>query len=52
MPKQIEERLRRDARKQGLQPGTDRYNAYVYGTSRRIEDYKRRKRQGGSHARK
>ena len=37
MPKALEERLKRQAEREGLEPGTDRYNAYVYGTLKRIE---------------
>ena len=40
MPKEVEDRLKRQAEKQGLRPGTDRYNAYVYGTLNRIEKKK------------
>lgn len=32
MPKQEEIRLKIQAKKKGLKPGTKEYNAYVYGT--------------------
>lgn len=40
MPVEIERRLIRQAKKRGLKPGTDRFNAYVYGTLQKIEKLK------------
>src|SRR5690348_7467559 len=36
MPKQLENQLKQSAKKQGLKPGSDRYNAYVYGTLHKV----------------
>lgn len=36
MPKQLEERLMREAKKKGYKPGSKEFNAYVYGTMRRM----------------
>lgn len=32
MPKRLEEALKRSARKRGIEEGSDRWGAYVYGT--------------------
>jgi len=37
MPKKLERILKRAAKKAGLKPGSDRYNAYVYGTLNRVK---------------
>lgn len=36
MPKEVEDKLKKQARKQGLKG--DRFNAYVWGTMRKMED--------------
>jgi len=36
VPKKVERKLKRQAAKKGLKPGTDRYGAYVYGTMNRL----------------
>lgn len=41
----VERRLKRSARKRGLRPGSKRYNAYVYGTMRRLGWQPRRKKR-------
>lgn len=33
----LKRHLEESARKRGIEPGTDRYNAYVYGTIARLE---------------
>lgn len=43
MPKKVEEKLKRQARKKGLKG--ERYDAYVYGTLQRIETNMQRKAQ-------
>lgn len=40
MPKRLEEKLEREASKRGLEKGSDRWNAYVYGTLNKIEKEK------------
>lgn len=45
MPKKLEQKLKREARKDGLRAGSKRYNAYVYGTERKIAAAKKRKRK-------
>jgi hypothetical protein len=40
MPKQLEEKLGREAEKHGYKKGTEHYNAYVYGTLKMIEHNK------------
>ena len=32
MPKRFEDALKRSAKRQGIEPGTDRWNRYVYGS--------------------
>ena len=44
MPKEMERRLRREAEKQGLTPGSKEYDAYVYGTLAKIEKGKEERR--------
>ena len=36
MPKQMEQRLSKEAQSKGLQKGSKRYNAYVYGTMNKM----------------
>jgi hypothetical protein len=43
MPIREERRLKAAAVRRGLKPGTDRYNAYVYGTMQKIERRRKRK---------
>jgi hypothetical protein len=45
MPKKLERKLEAEARKDGLRRGSARYNAYVYGTERKIERATSRKRR-------
>lgn len=47
MPKELEDELKRKARKLGLKPGTDRWNAYVYGGLRKTGW--KPKRERGKH---
>lgn len=44
MPVRAERNLKHAAKKQGMKPGSDRYNRYVYGTLRKIERRKKRRR--------
>lgn len=37
MPKRLEQKLEREASKRGFKKGSDRWNAYVYGTLDKIE---------------
>lgn len=37
-------KLKHEAKRAGLRPGSRRFNAYVYGTERKIEARKKRKR--------
>lgn len=45
MPKAMHRKLARSAKKAGLKPGSERSNAYVYGTMNKIEKAKARKRR-------
>lgn len=40
-------KLKQEARKAGLKPGSKRYNAYVYGTEARIKRRRAAKRKKG-----
>lgn len=42
MPRRAERNLKREAKKHGYKPGSDRYNRYVYGTLGKIEKKKKR----------
>lgn len=37
MPKEIEQKLKKAAKKRGFRPGSDKFGAYVYGTLNKIE---------------
>lgn len=37
MPKDIERKLKQEAKKKGFKPGSERFNRYVYGTLAKIE---------------
>ncbi len=39
------DKLKKEAKKAGLKPGSNRFNAYVYGTERKIEAARKRKRK-------
>lgn len=45
MPREIEERLKRSAERKGYKPGSEKYNAYVYGTLDKIEKERKRERR-------
>lgn len=45
MPQAEERRLRQEAHKAGIAPGSARERAYVYSTLRRIKEYRKRKRK-------
>ena len=45
MPKALHRKLARSAKKAGLKPGSERSDAYVYGTMDKIEKAKARKRK-------
>lgn len=32
MPKEVEDKLKKEAKEKGYEEGSERYNAYVYGT--------------------
>lgn len=36
MPKEVEDKLKHEAAQKGFKRGSDRYNAYVYGTMQRL----------------
>jgi hypothetical protein len=36
MPKEIEDKLKKEAAKKGFKKDSDRYNAYVWGTLRKL----------------
>ena len=44
MPLAEERRIRYEARRAGLKPGSERYQAYVYGTLNKIKEARRKKR--------
>lgn len=44
MPKAEEKKVKASARKAGLKPGSDRYEAYVWGTMNKIKEARKRKR--------
>ena len=44
MPIAEERRIRYEARRAGLKPGSERYQAYVYGTLNKIKEARKRKR--------
>jgi hypothetical protein len=44
MPKKEHAKVARAARKAGLKPGSDSYNAYVYSTLRKIDQRRKAKR--------
>lgn len=46
MPEELHRRLHEEALKHGYQPGTEKYNAFVYGTMRKIEERKDAKHSG------
>ena len=48
MPKRLEEALKRSARKQGIEEGSERWNAYVYGTIAHEEAERRGKSRDDS----
>ena len=35
MPKKVEDRLKREAKKKGYKPGSAKFNAYVWGTMKK-----------------
>jgi len=43
MPKAEHRKVAKSARKAGLKPGTDRYDAYIYDTLRKIKERRKRK---------
>jgi len=45
MPLALEKKLHEEAIKKGYKPGSKQYNAYVYGTMRRMGWRPRRERQ-------
>lgn len=45
MPESDERRLRSEARKQGIDPNSERGRAYVYGTLSKIKKRRKEKRQ-------
>jgi hypothetical protein len=45
MPKALHRKLARSAKKAGLKPGSERSDAYVYGTMNKIEKARARKRK-------
>ena len=45
MPLAEERRIRYEARRAGLKPGSERYQAYVYGTLAKIKEARRKKRR-------
>ena len=44
MPLAEERRIRYEARRAGLKPGSERLNSYVYGTLNKIKEARRKKR--------
>jgi len=40
MPKKMERKLKKSAKKRGLKKGSDAYGAYVYGTMQEKTDWK------------
>lgn len=44
MPKALEKKIRKSAKKAGLKPGSNRFGAYLFGTMRKIEKAHRMKR--------
>ena len=47
MPAEEERRLRESARKQGIDPNSERGRAYIYGTLTRIKKRRQEKRKNG-----
>ena len=43
MPKWLHQKASKSARKAGLKPGSDRFNAYVYSTLRKYKERKKKK---------
>lgn len=43
MPKWLHDQASRSAKKAGLRPGSDRFNAYVYSVLRRYKERKKAK---------
>ena len=46
MPKALERKLAKEAVKKGFKPGSDRYEAYIWGTMRRTGWVPSRERKG------
>lgn len=46
MPEELHRKLHAEALKHGYQPGTEKYNAFVYGTLQKIEAKKNAKHSG------
>jgi len=44
MPKELENKLKLEAIKRGIQPGSKRFGAYVYGTLQKATDWKPEKK--------
>jgi hypothetical protein len=42
----LKRRLRAGARRAGIQPGTDQWDAYIHGTAARVYTRRRRRRRG------
>ena len=49
MPKKYHDKVARSAKKRGLKPGSERYNAYVYGTLNKIEKRHKGKQRRRRH---